>query len=157
VVRGALAGAAAAALWAAAEPGVARVVGVPPGYSDVRLLGGLLTCGAGRWRAAGIAAHLVNGAAFGAAFERTGARGWRQGLAAAQAENLVLWPVMALVDRMHPDRRTGRWPRLLGNRRVFAYEAAVHALFGAVLGALCAPPRVSGRSRRPERPRSPSA
>jgi hypothetical protein len=43
---------------------------------------------------------------------------------------------MALVDRFHPDRRSGAWPPLLRNRRVFAYEVLTHALFGVVLGAL---------------------
>ncbi|MGH3056964.1 MAG: hypothetical protein ACRDNA_05065 [Gaiellaceae bacterium] len=146
--RGALAGAVAAAVWAAAEPGIARLVRPPTGYSDIRLLGALLTGDGRRWRAAGLGAHLVNGALFGAAFSRAGARGWRQGLAAAQAENLALWPVMALLDRVHPDRRSGVWPPLAGHRRVFAYEVAVHALFGTVLGAL-----LNGRSPRPERPR----
>lgn len=141
-MRGALAGAAAAAVWAAAEPGVARLVGAPAGYSDVRLLGALLTGDGKRWRSAGLAAHLANGALFGAAFARVSARGWRQGLVAAQVENVVLWPCMALLDRIHPDRRNGAWPRLAGNPRVFAYEVAVHALFGVILGAL------SGRAQR---------
>ncbi len=43
---------------------------------------------------------------------------------------------MALVDRLHPDRKSGAWPALFTNGRVFLYEAAVHALFGAVLGVL---------------------
>ena len=136
MVRGALAGTAAAGAWAAAEPAVARLVRPPAGYSDVRLLGPLLTGDGRRWRAAGLAAHLANGALFGAAFARAGARGWRQGLAAAQAENLALWPIMAVLDRVHPDRRSGAWPPLVRNRRVFAYEVAVHALFGVTLGAL---------------------
>jgi hypothetical protein len=136
VIRGALAGMVAAATWAAAGPAVARLAGTPAGYSDVGLLGGLLTEGGVRQRAAGLATHLVNGAVFGAVFTRAGGRGWKQGLAAAQVENLALWPGMALVDRIHPLRRSGAWPPLAGNGRVFAYEAAVHALFGVVLGAL---------------------
>ena len=136
MIRGALAGTAAAAAWAAAEPAVARLVRPPAGYSDLRLLGALLTGGGQRWRAAGLAAHLANGALFGAAFARVGAHGWRQGLAAAQAENLALWPVMDLLDHIHPDRRSGVWPPLVRNRRIFAYEVAVHALFGVTLGAL---------------------
>jgi len=136
MVRGALAGTAAAGAWAVAEPAVARLVRPPAGYSDVRLLGPLLTGDGRRWRAAGLAAHLANGALFGAAFARAGARGWRQGLAAAQAENLALWPIMAVLDRVHPDRRSGAWPPLVRNRRVFAYEVAVHAVFGVTLGAL---------------------
>src|SRR5687767_588921 len=134
-VRAVPAGLAAAAAWAAAEPLAAKVFRPPAGYSDVRMLGGLLTRGS-RWRAAGLGAHLVNGALFGAAFSRAGGRGWRQGLAAAQVENLLLWPAMAVVDRLHPDRRSGMWPPLLTNARVFGYEVAVHALFGVVLGAL---------------------
>jgi hypothetical protein len=55
---------------------------------------------------------------------------------AAEVENLALWPVLLVVDRIHPDRRAGAWPRLATNRRVAAYELATHALFGAVLGAL---------------------
>jgi hypothetical protein len=136
VIRGALAGVAAAAAWAAAEPAAARLFRTPAGYSDVRLLGALATGDGARWREAGLAAHLANGAAFGALFAAAGGRGWKQGLAAAQAESLALWPAMAVIDRIHPDRRSGAWPPLLTNPRVFVYESAVHALFGAVLGSL---------------------
>jgi hypothetical protein len=131
--RGAVAGALAALAWAAAEPALGRVFRVP--YSDVRLLGATLTRGP-LWAPAGLAIHLANGAAFGALFERFGHRGPLQGVVVAEAENLVLWPAMTVVDRLHPDRRSGAWPPLLRNGRVFAYEAATHALFGLVLGAL---------------------
>jgi hypothetical protein len=131
--RGILAGAAGAAVWAAAEPVLGRLLRTP--YSDTRLLGAMVA-GGQHWRAAGVAAHCANGALFGAAFERLGGHGVGRGVAAAQVENLVLWPGMAVVDRVHPDRRSGAWPPLLKNGRVFAYEVATHALFGAVLGAL---------------------
>lgn len=134
MLRGALAGMAAAAAWAAVEPLVRRAVDVPPGYSDLRLLGAPF--GRGRWRSVGFVLHLANGAAFGAAFRLLGGSGWRQGLAAAELENLVLWPGMAVVDRVHPDRRSGAWPPLLANSRVLAYEAVVHAVFGVTLGLL---------------------
>jgi hypothetical protein len=124
---------AAAAAWAAVEPGVGRLAGT--GYSDVRLLGRLLTRGR-RWRLAGLAAHLANGALFGFLFERLGGRGWKQGLVAAEVENIVLWPGMAVIDRIHPDRRSGYWPPIFVNGGVFAQEAAVHALFGLVLGRM---------------------
>lgn len=146
--RGALAGMAAAAVWAAAEPLAAKAVRPPEGYSDVRMLGGLLTQGPA-WRPLGLAAHLVNGAVFGAVFAAAGGRGWRRGVAAAQLENVALWPGMAVVDRLHPDRRSGEWPRLLTNARVFGYEVAVHALFGVVLGALAGPLSGRERARRP--------
>jgi hypothetical protein len=125
-----LAGIAAAGLWAAAEPALGRVFRIP--YSDIELLEGLT----GRGRAVAVALHLANGAVFGAAFERAGGRGILRGVLAAQGENVALWPAMAVVDRVHPKRRAGAWPPLVSSGRVFAYEATVHALFGAVLGLL---------------------
>jgi hypothetical protein len=147
VGRGALAGVAAAAAWGAAEPALGRLFRVP--YSDIRLLGGAVTTGPG-WKGAGWALHLVNGAVFGALFERLGGHGVARALAAAQLENAVLWaPGMAVVDRVHPDRRSRAWPPLLTNGRVFAYEVTTHALFGVVLGI------VTGRARSaPTRPRT---
>jgi hypothetical protein len=126
-----LPGVVAAAVWAAAEPALGRALGVP-WYSDRRLLGGLLGVGP----AGALAVHLANGAIFGATFAYLGGRGSVRGVLAAQAENLALWPAMAVVDQVHPDRESSAWPPLLTNRRVFAYEAAAHALFGAVLGGL---------------------
>jgi hypothetical protein len=122
----------AAATWAAAEPALRRLFRTP--YSDVRLLGAPIS--SRRWRLAGTAVHLANGAAAGVAFRRLGVRGWKSGIAAAQLEGAALWPVMAVVDRFHPDRRSGAWPPLLRNRRVFGQEVAAHAIFGIVLGLL---------------------
>ena len=137
MLRGALAGVVAAAAWGALEPLAQRAFRVP--YSDIRLLGRVATSGEG-WKAAGWAVHLGNGALFGAAFERLGGRGPTRAVVAAQVENVVLWvPGMALVDRFHPDRRSGAWPPLLRNPRVFAYEMFTHAVFGLVLGALTGP------------------
>ena len=142
--RGALAGFAAAAIWAASEPLLQRLFRTP--YSDVRLLGGAVTRSRA-WPLAGAAIHLSNGAAFGAAFTLLGGRGPRTGVLAAQAENLAAWPLMAAVDRRHPDRLSGRWPPLLWNGRVFAQEATAHAIFGAVLGALARPAGEATRLR----------
>ena len=128
----------AAAVWVAAEPIGQRVFRTS--YSDVRLLGALLTS-SGPWRRVGIVVHLANGALFGAIFGRMGGGGWRQGLISAELENLVLWPTMAVVDRIHPDRRSESWPPLVSSPRVFAYEATMHALFGVVLGLLHPPAR----------------
>ena len=88
------------------------------------------------WRAAGTAIHVANGAAAGVAFRRLGLHGWKAGVLVLQAEHLATWPLTTLVDRFHPDRRSGAWPPLLRNGRVFSQEAVVHALFGAVLGGL---------------------
>jgi hypothetical protein len=132
-VTGARSGIVAAAAWAACEPMLRRLLRTP--YSDVRLLGRAVTAGRA-WPAAGLALHLANGAAFGAAFERLGLRGVRRGVIAAEAENLALWPALLVVDRLHRDRRAGAWPPLARSPRVAAYELVTHALFGAVLGAL---------------------
>ena len=132
-MRGAVAGALAAALWAAAEPALGRAFGTP--FSDVRLLGRTVTLGR-LWPVVGVVVHVGNGAAFGWTFERLGGRGIKQGVIAAELENLVLWPAMALVDRLHPDRRDGSWLPLATDPRTFGLEAATHALFGATLGAL---------------------
>ena len=158
LVPGMVAGAVAAGVWAAAEPVAARMLNTA--YTDVRFLGGVLTgrgssgatrrsrrgrSSSGRWPA-GLAWHLANGAAFGAAFSWLGGRGWKQGLAAAQAENALTWPLLPLVSRRHPRYRSVRWCSPLGGR-IFAQEAAMHALFGAMLGSLASLP---GRHRAPD-------
>jgi len=127
-----LAGAVAAGVWAAAEPAFGRIFRTS--YSDVKLLGGVTGTGS----QAALALHLANGAVFGAVFERLGWRGPLRGALAAQAENLLLWPGMVVAQRVHPACRSGEWPPLFTNARVFAYEATVHGLFGAVLGLLLA-------------------
>jgi hypothetical protein len=132
-VRGALAGALAAALWAAAEPTLGRAFGTP--FSDVRLLGRTVTRGR-LWPVAGVVLHVGNGAAFGWAFEWLGGRGLKRGVIVAELENLVLWPAILIVDRVHPDRRSGGWPRLVSDPRTFGLEVTTHALFGATLGVL---------------------
>lgn len=131
--RGAAAGVVAAAAWAAGEPVLRRLARTP--YSDVRLLGRAATRGRG-WPVAGLVLHLANGAVFGASFSRMGFRGVKAGIAAAEIENLALWPGLLLVDRFHPDRREGNWPPLARNPRVAAYAIVAHALFGSILGLL---------------------
>lgn len=144
LVPGMVAGAVSAGVWAAAEPFVAGALGT--GYTDVRFLGRFLPFGRA-WPAVGLAWHVTNGAVFGAAFSRLGGRGWRQGLAAAQAENALTWPLLSVVSRRHPDYRSVQWRSSRG-RRIFAQEVAVHALFGVLLGGLASRP-AKGRLRHP--------
>ena len=131
-LRAALAGATAAAAWAAAEPALRRLFGTP--YTDVRLLGARSRGGAGGSRGPRSTSRTAPRRA--SLFRRLGLRGWKAGIAAAQLESAALWPGMAVVDRYHPDRRSGAWPPLLLNPRVFGQEVAAHAIFGAVLGLL---------------------
>jgi hypothetical protein len=134
-VRGALAGAAAAAVWWAQQPLDRRVFGVP--YDDTELLGKAVTRGPAA-RPLGVAMHLVNGALFGAAYARVAPRlpvpTWARGPLAGMAEHLATWPGTALSDRLHPAR--DELPRLWGSAPAFAQATWRHLLFGLVLGEL---------------------
>jgi hypothetical protein len=136
--QAALAGVAAAAVWVTVEPVWRRLLGGP--QRELRLVGRLLAPES-LWKPVGLAMHLANGAAFGVAFDRLGGRGVGQAVAAAQIENAVLWPTMAIVDRLHPDVRDGTWPSLVDNPRALGQEIAGHAVFGVVLGLLGPGPR----------------
>ncbi len=131
--QAALAGAAAAGAWALAEPSLRRLTG---GYHSQARLVGAMIAPRGRWKAVGLGIHLVNGAMFGVAFERLGMGGVRQGVWAAEAENVLLWPLTGVLDRLHPDVRAGAWPPMARNPHAFAQEVLGHAVFGGVLGAL---------------------
>ena len=133
-LRGALAGAVAALAWAAQQPLDKRVGG--SSYDDVELLGKAVTRGPG-WPAIGLAMHLGNGAAFGAAYAllapKLAGPPYVRGLSVAMAENFGSWPLVGLTDRFHPARR--ELERLGGNRRALAQATWRHAIFGLVLGA----------------------
>jgi hypothetical protein len=143
IAVGALSGAVATAVWAALEPASGRALG--HSYSDVRMLGRFAT-GERAWAPAGIAIHLANGAAFGTMMALTGPLTPRRAAAFVAVETVVTWPMMAVADRVHPDRRSGRWPRLLTSRRIMAHEAIMHAVFAAVLALLFH--LFGGRNRR---------
>ena len=122
--RAALAGAAAATVWALQEPLDRRVFGVD--YSDPQLLGRL----AGRGPRAGLAIHVATGALFGLAFEeirrRTTVRPRRLALGLALAEHVALWPLIGVVESR----------ALATSPRAFAQATWRHGLFGVVLGRL---------------------
>src|SRR5918999_2981067 len=126
IPSGALAGAVAAAVWAAQQPLDKKLFG--SNYDDVELLGKLVTRDSG-WQAAGLAIHVANGAAFGAVYTlvRPLIPGPAQtaGPVAGLAEHLATWPLMGLVNRP-----------LVGSRRAFLQSAWRHLLFGLVLGEL---------------------
>jgi hypothetical protein len=134
-LRGALAGAVAAGVWAAQQPLDKRVFGSD--YDDVEVLGKLVTDGPA-WAPVGAALHLANGAALGAAYANLAPRlplpSWARGPAAALAEHASTWPLAALVDSLHPARSD--IPRLISSPRAFAQATWRHLLFGIVLGEL---------------------
>ena len=135
-LRGALAGAAAAGVWAAQQPLDKRLFGVD--YDDAELLGAFITRRrrAPETFAIGTALHLVNGAVFGAVYSVAASSvplpGAVRGLAAGMAEHLATWPMTRFIDRWHPVG--SQFPQLWGDHRAFAQAAYRHALFGAVLG-----------------------
>lgn len=135
--RSALAGSVAALVWAAQEPLDQRVLGCD--YSDVAVLGKGVTRGR-NWRAAGLAIHAANGAAFGLAYHEARrflpVDGRRLAVGMALAEHLALYPLCYFVDRYHPARGEPGVPQLLTNGRAFAQATWRHALFGAALGRL---------------------
>ena len=137
-VRSALAGAGAAAGWAALEPLDRRLFALD--YSDVAMLGKLVTR-TRMWPVAGLAVHVANGAAFGLAFEELRRRidvpPRRLAFALALAESFALFPLAYVVDRKHPARgEPGLAP--LFTPRGLAQATVRHAVFGVLLGALAA-------------------
>lgn len=149
-LRGALAGATAAAVWAAQQPLDKRVFGVD--HDDCALLGTAVT--RGRWAyPAGVAMHLANGAIFGAIYSTLagslpGPRSLRAP-ALALAEGFGTWP-LARLQELHP--ASDRLPQLWGSNAALAQTAWRHLVFGTVLGELerrLNPP--------PDEPVSPSA
>ena len=135
--QAALAGAAAATVWALQEPLDQRVFRFP--YSDVALLGKLVTRGPS-WRAAGYFLHAGNGAVAGVVFWALydwlgGALFWGA-VAFAMVEHLATYPLTVLTDRFHPARVDPDLPPLARSGRAFAQATWRHLLFGVVLGAL---------------------
>jgi len=135
-LRGALAGAVAAGVWAAQQPLDKRVFGLS--YDDTELLGRLVTRRTVPARIVGTAMHLANGALFGAVYANVAPRlplpSWARGPAAGLLENVTTWPLAAVSDRVHPARED--LPSLAGNRTALAQATWRHLLFGVVLGEL---------------------
>ena len=131
----AVAGAAAAGVWALQQPLDIRVFGVR--YDDTELLGKFVTR-APAWRPIGVAIHLALGAAVGAAYAKVGhllpVPAPARGPAFALAEHLATWPGTRLLPAVHP--AAADFPPLWGDHAAFAQATWRHLLFGSVLGTL---------------------
>jgi hypothetical protein len=134
-LRGAVAGVAAATVWALLQPLDKLAFGSR--YDDVELLGKAVTRGDG-WYPAGLALHIQNGAAFGAVYANVAPLiplpPVTRGPLLALAENFAIWPLTAVTDRLHPAHK--ELPGLAGNRRALAQATWRHLVFGIVLGEL---------------------
>jgi len=134
--RGAVAGAAAAAVWALQQPLDKKVFGVD--YDDADLVGTAVGAHGRHARAIGLGLHVGNGALFGALYANVAPRlplpSWARGPLLALAEHAVTWPATAVLPRVHP--RGDDLPPLWGNARAFAQATWRHLLFGVVLGEI---------------------
>ena len=134
-LRGSLAGAAGAAVWAAQQPLDMRIFGVP--YSDTELLGKLVTR-SDAWPWLGFTTHVLLGAAFGAVYANVADRlplaTRLRGPLCALCEHLATWPTTRMVGSLHP--AGDELPPLWGDHRAFAQATWRHALFGTVMGEL---------------------
>ena len=134
-VNGAIAGGLAAAAWAAQQPVDKRIFGCR--MDDVELLGKLVSSG-DSWPLPGVALHVQNGAAFGAAYAQV--RRFLPGppvaigLGIVMVEHLASWALIGLVDRLHPRRH--ELVTLKGNRRAFWQATWRHAVFALLLSEL---------------------
>jgi hypothetical protein len=138
LARSANAGVAAALAYLAEQELDRRLLN--PRSDDLLLLGGLVTSNAPIRRPLGLAMHLVAGALFGVAFTRVAAPRlpgpeWLRGVMAAQLENAALWPIVMLLDRVHPAVRRGDLARL--NRPSYFFQQVLrHLALGATVGLL---------------------
>jgi hypothetical protein len=134
-LKGALAGAVAALVWAFEQPLDKLVFRCR--YDDVELLGRAVRSDTG-WYHAGLVLHAQNGALFGALYANVAPAlpiaPELRGPAAALLECVATWPLAGLSDRFHPARN--QLPVLSGNRRAFAQACWRHLMFGYVLGEL---------------------
>ena len=122
-LRGALAGAAAAAVWLAQQPLDKRIFGWP--HDDAELLAQLT----GTSHAVGTVLHVSNGALFGAVYAHVAPAAplapQLRGPLAGLLEHVATWPLTALAA-----------PAMTASPRAFAQSAWRHLLFGVVLGEL---------------------
>ena len=135
MLRGAVSGAVAAAVWALQQPLDKALFSSH--YDDVELLGKAVTQDAG-WLPIGLGIHMADGALFGAIYANVAPAmaisPVLRGPVAALSEHLALWPLVRLTDRLHPAR--AELPKLSGNRAAFLQATWRHLLFGFVLGEL---------------------
>lgn len=134
--RGAVAGLAGGAAFSLVMSIDQRLSGCPA--DDYRMLADFGPF-ARWWPVVGRLVHAVNSVAVGVTYSaiehRLRGPGWLRGLTFAMAENAILWPVILLIDKVHPAVRSGALPRY--NQPIpAALEIVRHIAYGVVLGAV---------------------
>jgi hypothetical protein len=105
--------------------------------NDLRLLSGMMPGGSRLWPVLGTAMHMFNGALLGAVYAHIEHKfpgpGWLKGTVFGLVENMFLWPIIMVLDRIHPEIKRGNLEPF--NRLVpFMQEVSRHIVYGAVLG-----------------------
>jgi hypothetical protein len=128
----------------------------PARTDDLAIHGRLFSADPRRWRPIGALLHLSFGAFLGALYagrprrrltRPTGPTAhlppWAAGVLFLQLENALLYPLLALLHRLHPAWRTGLLESYYRPLPA-AQQVWRHAVFGAVLGALLGRPVAHG-------------
>lgn len=104
--------------------------------NDFRLLGQIGPLRR-HWRITGPLIHFGNAAALGALYAvvepKLKGSGTARGVSFAMVENTGLWPLVLLLDRIHPAIKDGDLSRYNG-MLPFALEVVRHVSYGAALG-----------------------
>jgi hypothetical protein len=134
--RALLAGIAASAAYLVANELDVRLVRYP--QRDVMLQGRLLPIAPRAWPLVGLVMHAGFGLTLAlvyaaAVHHRLPGPDWLRGMAWANLENVLLWPLTPLIDRHHPAVRDGAMPPL-ATWRCFGQAVFRHTVYGAVLG-----------------------
>lgn len=127
-----------------------RLLRVPT--DDLVLLGGFVSRQPARARLLGLVPHFAYSVLLAIVYAlsarpRLSGAPWARGVLFATAENAVLWPLILVLDRVHPSIRSGRLPSY--NRAIPWLQGWLrHAVFGAVLGVALGevPPEVRRRA-----------
>ena len=112
-----------------------------PVYSDMKLLGYAVTRRSPQWWIAALILHEFNSLVFAFVYSRIlgpylPGRGWQRGLLMALLEGNGLWPLVYVMNGIHPGIKSGAMPPIGGWRDILAGELR-HIAFGLVLGLLC--------------------
>jgi hypothetical protein len=131
------AGAAASAVYAGEMYLDMALTGNP--LDDVQLLEGALRGRKARLPILGMFVHLLNGSALAIAYALIKpllpGPNWLKGTLFGALFLVAVWPLMPLLDRIHPLIRRGGLPRF-NTPVAFGQNVARHLLFGLILGLL---------------------
>ena len=107
-------------------------------FNDLKLVGQMFTTRSPLWQLQGLAGHYGFSVIMALLYVRYGRQrlrgpGWLRGIIFLLMENVLLYPLGLVADRMHAGIKYGQLPPVL-NRKTFFGQLIRHVAFGAVLG-----------------------